>query len=218
MSNFLFRGTLFLFMLSASLCEAQNIKKFNLATLLNDNKPVFSPKQDITIVKDGAYNGVSLKGIAWLKGVTFSTGSIDIDLRGRDVVQQSFLGIAFHGIDTTTYDAVYFRPFNFQSTDTLRGKHMVEYISEPDYPWYRLRKEHPLEYENGITTPPLAAAWFHAHIVVGENEIRVYVNRSRIPSLIVKKLNTRNDGLIGLWTDSLALNGDFANLEISANK
>jgi len=218
MNNFLFRGTLCLFLLPAALCQAQTIKKFNLENLLKENKLIIFPKQDVTVIKEDAYNGVSVKGIAWLKGVTFSTGSIDIDLRGKDVFQQSFLGIAFHGIDTTTYDAVYFRPFNFHSADTLRRKHCVQYISPPDYPWERLRKEHPLVYENAVAPSPAATAWFHAHIEVGENEIRVYVNQSKIPSLVVKKLNTRNEGLIGLWTDRLGLNGDFANLVITSVK
>ena len=109
MKNFLFRGTFFLLVLSASLCKAQTAKKFNLESLFKENKLITYPKQTVTIVKEGAYNAVSLKGIVWLKGVTFSTGSIDIDLRGRDVLQQSFLGIAFHGLDTVTYDAIYFR-------------------------------------------------------------------------------------------------------------
>jgi hypothetical protein len=218
MNKFLFRRTFFLALLYASLCQAQTVKKINLQTLLKNNKLVVTLKQDIKIINEGSYNGISLKGIVWLKGETFSTGSIDVDLRGRDVLQQSFLGIAFHGIDTVTYDAIYFRPFNFQSADTLRRKHCVEYISEPDYPWYKLRQEHPLVYENAVTPRPAAAGWFHTHIVVDENEISVYVNHSATASLIVKKLNTRNDGLIGLWTDSLGLNGDFANLEISANK
>ena len=33
----------------------------------------------------------------------------------RTSPQQSFLGIAFHVVDWTTYDAVYFRPFNFRA-------------------------------------------------------------------------------------------------------
>jgi hypothetical protein len=161
---------------------------------------------------DGQYKGVSCSGLIWIKGTDFSTGSIDIDLRGRDVFQQSFLGIAFHGIDSITYDAIYFRPFNFHSADTLRRKHMVQYMCEPDYPWDRLRKEHPLVYENGIASAPVAAAWFHAHIVVTDDEIRVYVNHADSPSLVVKKLNDRTSGLLGLWDDSLP--GDFANLVV----
>jgi hypothetical protein len=91
----------------------------------------------------------------WLKDVNFKTGTIDIDLRGRDVFQQSFLGIAFHGVDTTTNDVIYFRPFNFQATDTLRRKARGTIHERPDFPWDKLRKEHPLVYENEVNPAPL---------------------------------------------------------------
>jgi hypothetical protein len=215
MNNFLFRTLLFYFLSSALLCEAQKQGKFNLNTLLKNNKLVIYHIRDATTLSDDARQGISVTGIVWLKDVNFSTGSIDADIRGRDVFQQSFLGIAFHGVDTITYDAIYFRPFNFQSADTLRKKHTVQYIGEPDYPWERLRKEHPLVYENAVTPSLKPTEWFHTHIVVSKDEIVVYVNHSTKPSLKVKKLNARNDGLIGLW--SSALSGDFANLEISSS-
>jgi hypothetical protein len=149
----------------------------------------------------------------WLKDVDFKTGTIDVDLRGRDVFQQSFLGIAFHGVDTTINDVIYFRPFNFQTPDTLRRKHSVQYMSAPDFPWDKLRKEHPLVYENAVNPFPLATAWFHARIVINTDDIVVYVDHSAQPSLVVKKLNNRKSGLIGLWSSGLP--GDFANLVIT---
>lgn len=170
-------------------------------------------------LSDGNYQGITCTGIAWLKGVNFTTGSIDIDLRGRDILQQSFLGIAFHGVDTTTYDAIYFRPFNFQSRDTLRLKHQVQYISQPYYTWNRLRAEHPLVYESSVDPRPIATAWFHAHIVVTADTIRVYVNHSTKPSLVVKMLNQRTDGRIGIWDGGVGgYTGDFANLVITNDK
>lgn len=216
MNNFLFRGMFFLTILVASVCQAQKTKRYNLSKLLDDNRLVIFPNQDVITLSNGAMLGVSANGIVWLRDVTFSTGSIDVDLKGKDVFQQSFLGIAFHGADTANYDAIYFRPFNFQSDDTLRRKHMVQYISQPDYPWERLRKEHPLMYEDTVTPSLVPSDWFHARIVVNEHEIIVYVNHPTVPTLKVKKLNTRNDGLIGLW--NFGLNGDFANLEITSDK
>jgi hypothetical protein len=216
MNNFLFRGALFLGLFIVSLCQAQKKDALNLKTLLGENKLVIYPNQNVNALTDGTREGITCQGIVWLKGLTFSTGSIDVDIRGKNVVQQSFVGIAFHGVDTITYDAIYFRPFNFQSADTLRRKHTVQYISEPDYPWDRLRKEHPLVYENAVVPQPMPTDWFHAHIVVTENEITVYVNNSAVPSLKVKKLNGRENGLIGLW--SSALSGDFANLTIQSSQ
>jgi len=215
MNSFLLRCILPLMILSSSIVGAQQTTRYNLAELLKDNKFTVPPHQKIVPLSIDTSQGVSVTGIVWLKGVNFSTGSIDVDIRGKDVLQQSFVGITFHGIDTVTHDEIYFRPFNFQSTDTLRRKHMLQYHSEPDYPWDRLRKEHPLVYESGVIAAPMPNDWFHAHIVVSTDDITVYVNHSATASLKVKKLNSRNDGLIGLW--SSALSGDFANLVISKN-
>ena len=60
------------------------------------------------------------------------------DIRGKDVMQQSFVGVAFHGVNNETLDAVYFRPFNFRSDDPVRKVHAVQYISHPNYPWHRI--------------------------------------------------------------------------------
>jgi hypothetical protein len=216
MNTFLFRPLFLFCLVISSVCEAQKIEKYNLDKLFSDNELVYGPNQHVNAIDESKRQGVTATGIVLIKNVTFSTGSIDVDIRGRDVFQQSFLGIAFHAVDTITYDCIYFRPFNFQSTDTLRRKHMVQYISQPDYPWERLRKEHPLMYESGVTPSLQPSDWFHAHIVVDKKEITVYVNHSAVPSLKVKKLDTRSDGLIGLW--SYDLGGDFANLEIKTDR
>jgi hypothetical protein len=160
MNNFLFRVLFFSCLLAASVSQAQKVQKYNLSELLKDGKLIYTPAQHVNIIDAVNGQGVTVKGVVLLKSITFSTGSIDVDLRGRDVPQQSFLGIAFHAVDTTTYEAIYFRPFNFQSTDTDHRKHMVEYISEPEYPWYRLRKEHPLVYENTVTPLLKPTDWF----------------------------------------------------------
>ena len=154
-----------------------------------------------------------MTGITWLKDVKFSTGTIEIDLRGKDVMQRSFIGVAFHGVDTTTHDVVYFRPFNFRSSDPIRKIHAVQYVSHPDFPWHKLREEKNGIYEKGIDPPPAATDWFHARIVVDTKQIKVFVNNASEPSLTVDKLNNRQDGLIGLWNEGL--NGDFANLTLT---
>lgn len=201
--------------LGSGFCYSQQKKvTYDINQLMKENKLVKAySRQTVKELTDGNKQGLTLDGILWLKDVNFKTGTIDIDLRGRDVFQESFLGIAFHGVDTTTNDVIYFRPFNFQTTDTLRRKHTVQYISEPDFPWDKLRKEHPLVYENAVNPFPLAEAWFHARIVVNANDIIVYVDHSDKPSLTVKKLNNRQNGLVGLWSSGLP--GDFANLVIT---
>ena len=62
------------------------------------------------------------EGLAWIDGIDFKTGIIELDLKGEDVFQHSFLGIAFHGENDTTFEAIYFRPFQFRTADTIRQK------------------------------------------------------------------------------------------------
>jgi hypothetical protein len=215
MNNKILLMALVLMTFGSNICYSQQQKvTYDINRLLKENKLVKAyPRQRTTELTDGSKQGLSTDGILWLKGVSFKIGTVDVDLRGKDVFQQSFLGIAFHGVDTTTNDVIYFRPFNFQTTDTLRRKHSVQYISEPDFPWDKLRKEHPLVYENAVNPFPQATAWFHARIVINADDITVYVDHSNQPSLTVKKLNNRQEGLIGLWSSGLP--GDFANLVIT---
>jgi len=153
-------------------------------------------------------------GIAWLKGVEFSNGIIELDIRGKDLMQQSFVGVAFHGINNETLDVIYFRPFNFQSMDPVRKIHAVQYISHPDYTWSVLREKHSGQYEKAVTPAPDGNDWFHAKIVVQYPKVTVYVNGNSEPSLVVDKLNDRKTGKIGLWVGNNS-DGDFANLQIT---
>ena len=41
-------------------------------------------------------------GIAWVEGSEFGQGTIELDVRGRDVFQHSFVGVAFHRRDDST--------------------------------------------------------------------------------------------------------------------
>ena len=197
-------------LLVPSILYAQQ-QSYDLQRLLKEKK-LITHHQKVIPITDGDKKGISATGIIWLRDVNFSTGTIELDLRGKDEFQKSFLGIAFHGVDTVTYDAIYFRPFNFQSTDPIRKIHAVQYVSEPDQPWHRLRDEQNGIYEKAVNPAPLPTDWFHARIEVKETQIMVYVDNATSPSLTVNKLNGRKEGMIGIW--NVGLNGDFANLVI----
>src|SRR5882724_4929202 len=47
-------------------------------------------------------------GDAWLIGSDFKEGTIEVDLRGKNIQGESFVGIAFRGADDNTRDVVYF--------------------------------------------------------------------------------------------------------------
>jgi hypothetical protein len=200
---------------SISIAQAQTTH-CNLAKMLRQDQIITVPSHETQILKGSKNEAITTKGIIWLKGVSFKEGTIDIDLRGKNVFLQSFLGIAFHGIDTTTCDILYFRPFNFRHADTLRRKWSVAYMSLPDNDYAKLRKEHPLVYENAVTPVPEPDDWFHATIVIKDKRLSVYVNHSDKPSLEITLLNDRTDGHFGLYSDGLT--NDFANLAIKSLK
>ena len=171
-----------------------------------------------TSLTDGARTGVRLSaradnGVAYLKGVELGNGTIELDIRGKDVQGQSFVGVAFHGVDDTTYDAVYLRPFNFRTDDPVRHKHAVQYVSHPSYPWQKLRAEHPGEYEQPVTPAPDPNGWFHVRVVVASPKVSVFVADATEPSLVVSLLSHRAKGRVGLWVGN-GSDGDFANLKI----
>ena len=153
-------------------------------------------------------------GVGWIEGITFTNGVIELDLRGRDVAQKSFIGVAFHCIDEKNPEIVYFRPFNFRSTDSVRRIHAVQYVSMPDFGWKKLREEQNGKYEKAVVPAPQGDDWFHAKIVVHYPRITVYVNASSTPSLSVGQLSARKTGRIGLWVGP-GSNGDFANLVVT---
>jgi hypothetical protein len=153
-------------------------------------------------------------GLAWIDAVNFTNGIIELDIKGKDVLQQSFVGIAFHGKDEKTLDAVYFRPFNFQTSDSVRHIHAVQYVSHPDFPWNVLRETQNGKYEKAIASAPNPNDWFHVKIIVDYPHVTVYINNSTEPCLVVDKLNDRHDGKIGLWVGNNS-GGEFANLVIT---
>jgi hypothetical protein len=149
-----------------------------------------------------------------LTGMEFTDGVIEFDALGQSGPPQSnFLGVAFRFVDEQTHDAVYFRPFNFRADDTERKIHAVQYISHPNDHWFDLRKNHPGRYEQPIVPAPDGDTWFHARIVIERPTVRVYVNTTTEPSLVVEELSDRTGGGIGLWVGP-GQGGHFANLTI----
>lgn len=206
---------LFTFFITLSV-HGQQVTNYNLVDLLQQNKlDTTSGGQEIQTFVNPKNQAITVKGILWLKGVNFKEGTVDIDLRGKNVFLQCFMGIAFHANDTLAYDVVYFCPFRFHDTSNVTRKYSVKYMSIPDYDYGKLRKLHPGVYENEVNPAPKSDEWFHATIVVKDGWISVYVNHAAMPSLKVKQLNTLTEGKIGLWNYAPTLSSDFANLSIT---
>ncbi len=156
-------------------------------------------------------------GTAWLNNVEFDTGTIELLVRGENSPGRSFVGVAFRGVDDETYEAIYFRPFNFRADNNLSRSHMVQYISHPEHPWNQLRQDHPNVYENSLLNPPNPDDFFRARIVITNREIRVYVEHDTEPSLVVTRLKDPTSGRVGLWMGNNS-GGSFAELVLRPTK
>jgi hypothetical protein len=161
-------------------------------------------------------NEVDGDGKAWINGKSFTNGTIEFDIKGKDKMQGSFVGFAFHGLNDSTYEAIYFRPFNFRSTDPVRKSHAVQYVAGPKYDWLKLRTEFPNKYEQPITPAPDPEQWFHVRITVENEKIIVYVNNNDQPSLTVVPLVKTGGKMIGYWVGNTS-GGDWKNLRLASS-
>ena len=156
-------------------------------------------------------------GIAWVEGTDFAQGTIEIEIRGRDVLQRSFVGIAFHRRDDNTYEVVYLRPFNFRAEDPARHQHAVQYATVPEFDWPRLRKEFPEEFENPVDASIAPTGWVPVRLVVNAKTVQIYVGGVKTPTLEVRKLGALDRGGIGLFAGN-GSDGDYANLRLTPSK
>jgi hypothetical protein len=142
--------------------------------------------------------------LAIVSGTDFKDGTIEIDVAGSplknaDPSDRGFIGVAFRAHkrgDLAEY--FYLRPTNGRSDDQLRRNHSVQYVSTPDYPWQRLRKESPGVYESYADLE--AGAWTKMKISVDGTKAQLYINGAEQPCLIVNDLKLgETHGQIMLW-------------------
>jgi len=189
----------------ASVFQEQQIKAVNRTLSLYENH-------------EGAVemNAADGDGLAVLKEIAFETGTIELELLGENNPGKSFIGLAFNIEDEETFEAIYFRPFNFVATEQARKDHMVQYVNHPEYTWYKLREERTMEFENEIPAPPAPDDWFKATIKVTEKNVEVYLDPGKEPVLKVERLSSSRSDKIGLWVGH-GSSGRFRNLEIAAD-
>ena len=153
------------------------------------------------------------QGLLWIPDVKFSTGRIEVQVRGKDVFQKSFVGIAFLGADNTKYEAVYLRPFNFQSKDPVRHSHAIQYVAHPDFTWQKLRSDRPEEFEKSVRDGLNPNDWVDLKLIVTADRVQGFAGDMNKPALDVPRLSTVKEGLVGLWVGD-GSGGDFMNLRI----
>jgi len=143
-------------------------------------------------------------GLVLLPGTDFQDGVIEADVALKittppGVRYPGFIGIAFRARpDASHYELFYVRPGNSDSADQVQRNHSVQYSSEPDFGWYRLRREWPAVYE---THESLAfETWIKLRIEVSGRAAKLFLNGSSKPSLIVDGLKGEDlRGAVGLW-------------------
>ena len=146
-----------------------------------------------------------LNPLALIDNLDFSNGVIEAEISGAPAPgagegARGFVGIAFRmQKDTKTYDAFYLRPTNGRAEDQVRRNHSAQYISNPAWPWPRLRKETPEKYEAYVDLVP--GAWTKVKIEVRGEQARLYVHDQPQPTLIVNdvKSGAQGRGAIALW-------------------
>ena len=161
-------------------------------------------------------SAASGNGVAWVEGTDFQSGTIEVDVRGREFMGQTFVGVAFHRKDDNTYEAVYVRPFNFRASDPIRKQHAVQYITLPEFDYDRLRKDFPEEFENPVDASVGPTDWVKLRVVVGVR-VQIYVGAVSEAALEVRKLGQLYGGQVGLWVGNDS-GGDFANLVVTPTK
>ena len=151
--------------------------------------------------------GEPTSAIAILSGSEFKNGVIEAEVAGmprKDAPQdmRGFVGIAFRVQPRgSQYECFFLRPTNGRADDQLRRNHSTQYISCPDFPWYRLREETPGVYESYTDLVP--GAWTPIRIVVSGIRAELYVNGAEQPCLIVNDLKLgETRGQIALWIGS----------------
>jgi hypothetical protein len=221
MKKFQFATTALLFLLTIT-SYSQNTTVYDLQKLMKNNGiDIFN--REVTPINDGTHSGIHMsrdegEGVVWLKDVEFSNGTLEFDVRGEDVMNHSFVGIAFHGKDNATFDAIYLRPFRFKDTNEELKSHQIQYISLPNFPWRTLREKYPNKYEHSVIAPiPDPNSWIRMKVVVNGSTVSAYLNGSKEPSMVCEKVTSQNTGSIGFYVADTS-GGDFANISVTKTK
>lgn len=164
----------------------------------------------ITKVDDKDFSEIS-ETLVILENIDFKNGIIELDISGEpapEAGQQSrgFVGIAFRlqETDPYKYECFYIRPTNGRADNQVRRNHSTQYVSHPDYPWYKLREENPKKYESYADMSP--GEWIKVKVEVSGKKAKLYLHGAEQPCLIVNDLKLGDvSGKIALWLHSTTI-------------
>jgi hypothetical protein len=169
----------------------------------------------------GPYRGPDTDTFAFVPGLDFHDGTIEVDVAGSPLPDappgaRGFVGIAFRidtGGDDFSCEGFYIRPTNARAEEQVRRNHSTQYFSYPGYDFDRLRREAPEQYEAYADLMP--GEWTHLRIEVSGTAARFYIGAAAQPTLVVRDLKhgAAAHGTVGLFVDN-GTDGHFRNLTI----
>mgnify|MGYP000585506632 CR=1 FL=1 len=179
----------------------------------------YKGRKALRVTDDAPPNSSDDDRFLMLTATDFKNGVIEIELAGdtmpnASVTARGFVGITFRtATDGSKFECFYLRPTNGRADDQVRRNHSTQYISHPDFPWQKLRKEFPEKYESYVDLTP--GEWTKVKIEVVGTKARLYVHDASQPALIVNDLKLGESvGAIGLWVGPGTV-AHFSNLRVS---
>jgi hypothetical protein len=168
------------------------------------NRVTYRGKSALRLDPMPASAGKDENMLAIVDGPAFVNGTIEIEVAGAPKPtappdSRGFVGIAFRtGPHGEWSEVFYLRPTNGRADDPVRRNRAVQYASDPEYPWHRLRSESPGKYESYVDLE--TGAWAALRIEVVGATARLYVHGASEPTLIVNDLKHGTEpGAIALW-------------------
>ena len=160
----------------------------------------YKGRKAVRLIKDTEKNGFAL-----LRGTDFQDGIIEAAIALKittppGVRMPGFVGIVFRAQpDASRYELFYLRPRNSRSDDQAMRNHSVQFTSEPDFDWYKLRREW-LGFTRAMRTLQ-TETWTKVRIEAKGRAAKLYLNGSENPSLVVDGVKGQDlRGGVALWS------------------
>jgi hypothetical protein len=184
---------------------------------VNVSEENYKGKSALKVTSSG---NTSEEQLVKINDLDFKDGTIEIELSGNPGAGASdqargFVGIAFRiNDDHSKFECIYLRPTNGRADDQLRRNHSTQYISFPDFPWFKLREQFPGKYESYVDL--VSGEWTKVRIDVKGDKAKLFVHDNPQPVLLINDLRLGTDahGTIGLWIGP-GTDARFANLVVT---
>ena len=206
--------------ITLSLSDASQVRPRNVTV----EAVRYGGSEALEVRQTGPYRGFDTDTFAFVPGLDFHDGTIELDVAGSLLPSappdaRGFIGITFR-IDAESggfaSEGFYIRPTNGRADDQVRRNHSTQYSAHPSFDFSVSRKEAPERYESYVDLEP--GVWTRYRITVEGTKARLYVHGSAQPALIVNDLKLGDSfGAVALWIGP-GTEGYFTGLEITAQR